>query len=207
MADDLRMLTRLTTETQRLHGDADGDVDAYLFKAQVTAEDYRTYLGRHYGFLAPLEIALATAPGLDEVIDVKARAKSALIVHDLLALGMTVEDVNALPRFAQVPSFRGPAAALGWMFAIERPLLSAAVIRGQLARFLPSEMAVAAAYLGCYQGQVGAMWRALGEAMDRVAYLPAIGDRMVVAAQEAFRGLARWRRDDRGRSAVIRIAG
>lgn len=207
MADDLRMLTRVTTETQPLHGDADGDVDEYLFKANVTAEDYRTYLCRHYGFLAPLEIALATAPGVEDVIDIKARAKSALIVHDLLALGMTVEDINALPQYTLIPTFRGPAGALGWMFAIERPLLSAAVIRGQLARFLPSEMAVASAYLGCYQGQVGAMWRALGEAMERVAYMPAIGDRMVAAAQEAFRGLARWRRHDRGRSGVIRIAG
>ena len=207
MPDDLRMLTRLTTETQPYHGDADGDVDEYLFKPRVTAEDYRTYLCRHYGFLAPLEIALATAPSVGEVIDVKARAKSALIVHDLLALGMTVEDINALPQYAQVPSFRGPAGALGWMFAIERPLLSAAVIRGQLARFLPNQMAVASAYLGCYQGQVGARWRELGEAMDHVAYMPAVADRMVAAAQEAFRALARWRRDDRGRAGVIRIAG
>lgn len=206
MGDDLRMLARLNLETRNHHADADGDVDTYLFKSGVRVEDYRAFLCRIYGFIVPLEAALMNAPSLEEAIDVRLRIKSALLVHDLLALGMTVDEVNALPQ-AAAPTFRGPAAALGWMYVLERPLLSAAVIRGHLATFLPTEMALASAYLLCYAGQVGAQWRELGEAMDRVAYAQAVADLMVSGANDAFRALSRWRRSDPQQQVGIRIAG
>lgn len=77
----LRMLVRLTEVTQPHHADADRDVDRYLFRPDVTTEDYRTYLARVYGFLVPREAAIAMAPGIDNVIDVRVRAKSALVVY------------------------------------------------------------------------------------------------------------------------------
>jgi heme oxygenase len=206
MADDLRMLARLNAETQPHHGDADGDVDVYLFRRDVTAEAYRTFLCRVYGFLVPIEAALLSAPSLEEAIDVRARVKSALLVHDLLSLGMSMDQVNALPQAAG-PTFRGPAAALGWLYVIERPMLSAAVIRSHLATSLPTEMVLASAYLACYSGQVGTLWRELGQAMDRVAYSQAVADRMVVSAHESFRALSRWRRHEPKHETGIRIAG
>ena len=205
--DELRVLARLNEETQIHHADADSDVDRYLFCSRVGAMEYRTYLQRVYGFLVPLEAALASAPELDSIIDVRGRTKSALLAHDLFALGMTMDEVNALPQCGHIPTFRGPAAALGWMYVIERPLLASAVIRGHLASYLPTEMATASAYLMCYAGQVGAMWRELGLAMDHVAASPAIADRIVVAAHDAFRTLHRWRSQDLGRASVIRYAG
>lgn len=208
MGEDLRLLNRLNIETRLHHGDADADVDEYLFRPQVSAADYRTFLQRVYGFVAPLEAALLAAPGLYEVLDVRARAKAPLLAADLLALGMSLEEVQALPQCVSMPTFRGPAAALGWMYVVERPLLSAAVIRGHLATFLSTEMACASSYFLCYQGQVGAMWRELGEAMDRVAYSPAIEDRIVSGATEGFRMLARWRTQDHSRAVgIVRIAG
>lgn len=194
MGEDLRMLSRLNVETRSHHAEADADLDRFLFRAPVTAADYRTYLCRVYGFLAPVELALETAPGLDEVIDRKPRRKIPLLVHDLLALGMTMDEILLLPQCTQVPTFRGPASALGWMYVVERPLLSAAVIRGQVARFLPAEMAFASAYFNCYRGQAGALWRELGESMDRVAYSQAVADLIAVAAHDGFRCLARWQR-------------
>jgi heme oxygenase (biliverdin-IX-beta and delta-forming) len=208
MGDALRVLNRLNLETRLHHAEADADVDDYLFCPDVSALDYRTFLARAYGFVAPLEAALATAPGLEEVIDVRGRAKAALIVHDLLALGMTMEEVQALPQSMGMPIFRGPASALGWIYVIERPLLSAAVIRGHLATHLPTEMACASSYFQCYQGQVGTMWRELGEAMEQLSYSPAFESRIVTGANEAFRMLARWHHQDHSRSGgIIRVAG
>jgi heme oxygenase len=203
--DGLRVLTRLNEETQVHHAEADADIDRYLFREGVSAFDYRTYLVRWYGFLAPLEAALAMAPELDPIIDVRGRAKAALVAHDLLALGMTMSEVNELPQCLSIPTFRGPAAALGWMYIAERPVLASAVIRGHLSTHLPSEMACASAYLMCYAGQVGAMWRALGESMDRVASTSAIADRLIVAAHDSFRALHRWRAHDLHRT-VVRAA-
>lgn len=208
MGEELRVLNRLNIDTRLHHGEADADVDDYLFRPQVSVADYRTFLVRAYGFIAPLEASLRSAPGLDEVVDVRARAKTALIVHDLLALGMTMDELNTLPQCMTMPMFRGPASALGWLYVVERPLLSAAVIRGHLATFLPTEMACASSYFLCYQGQVGALWRELGEAMDRVASSRAIEDRVVNGATEGFRVMARWRKSEQSRSAgIIRIAG
>jgi heme oxygenase len=202
--DELRMLVRLNEETQPHHADADGDVDRYLFRQQVAAKDYRTYLSRVYGFLVPLETALAMTPGLEEAIDVRARAKAAMLVHDLMALGMTMDQVTELPQ-CSIPTLRGPAIALGWMYVIERPLLASAVLRGHLTTYLRAEMAYASTYLGCYEGQVGTMWRELGEAMDRVAVTQSIADRMVSSAGDAFRTLRRFREELS--EGTIRIAG
>lgn len=204
--DELRMLTRLNEETQVHHADADSDVDRYLFCDGVSAVDYRTYLQRVYGFLVPLEAALATAPEIDEIIDVRIRAKAALVARDLMALGMTMNEVNQLPQCMRIQLFRGPAAALGWLYVVERPLLASAVIRGHLAAQLPAEMLNASSYFMCYAGQVGAMWRELGEAMDRVAVTGSIGDRIVVAAHDAFRTLHTWRNEDLQRISGIRYA-
>src|SRR4051812_9262744 len=168
--EELRLLARLNAETQIHHADADSDVDRYLFCEPIRSVDYKTYLERLYGFLVPVEAALAQAPELSSVIDVKGRSKAALVAHDLLALGMTMDEVNALPQCGRVAPFRGPAAALGWMYIVERPTLASAVIRGHLAAYLPTEMATASSYLMCYAGQVGAMWRELGMAMDQVAH-------------------------------------
>jgi heme oxygenase len=208
MSEDLRVLNRLNIETRSHHAEADADVDEYLFRPLVNAGEYCKYLARVYGFVSPLETALMSAPGLDEVVDVRARAKSALLAHDLLALGMTLEEIQALPQCDLIPVFRGPASALGWVYVIERPLLSAAVIHGHLAPRMPAEMATASSYFMCYQGQVGAMWRDLGEAMDRVAYSAAVEARIVSGAGEAFRALTRWRHKDHSRSSgIVRIAG
>jgi heme oxygenase (biliverdin-IX-beta and delta-forming) len=205
--DDLRMLVRLNEETQPHHAEADGDVDRYLFRPKVTAEDYRTYLSRVYGFLVPLEASLAMAPGLEDVIDVRLRAKSALVVHDLMALGMDMNAVNDLPQCQTIPAFRGPAAALGWMYVIERPLLASAVLRGHLSTYLRAEMAYASSYLACYAGQVGTMWRELGEAMDRIAYTSSVADLIITSAHQAFRTLNHFRLHELAQSTTIRVAG
>jgi len=184
--DELRMLIRLNEETQPHHAEADSDVDRYLFRQHVAVEDYRTYLSRVYGFLVPLEAGLAMTPGLDEALDVRARAKSALVVHDLMALGTTMDEVSDLPQCSMIPTFHGPAIALGWIYVIERPLLASAVLRGHLATYLRAEMAYASSYLGCYAGQVGTMWRELGEVLDRVATTPAIADRIIASAARSI---------------------
>ncbi len=202
MGDALLMLARLGRETLAHHSDADADIDRFLFAPTTTAADYRTYLARLYGLLEPYEAALATTPGIDAVIDVAVRSKAAFVAQDLMMLGMTRREVEQLPRCLGVPTFRGSGAALGWMYVMERPLLASAVIRRHLATRLPKEMASASAYLACYAGRVGTMWRELGEAMDRVASSPAIGDRIVHAAGEAFRTLHRWRTHELRQTAV-----
>jgi|SRR5580692_1986208 heme oxygenase len=190
------ILTRLAHETEVHHAEADADIDRFLFTPRPTAEDYRNYLARVYGFLAPLEGALAVTPGLDRIIDVRARAKAAFVARDLVALGASLPLIGRLPICLSVPAFRGAAAALGWLYTAERPMLAAAMIRRHLSTQLPVEIDQASAYLGCYDGVVSTRWRDLGNAMQRIAATEVIADRIVDAAREAFRAQRRWRMTD-----------
>ena len=202
MGEGPRMLARLGRETQSHHAEADSDLDRYLFGATTTVDDYRSYLVRIYGFVAPFEHAITSTPQLEEVVDMRARIKTPLLLHDLYALGMSDDEIANIPLCMNVPSFRGAAAALGWMYVVERPVLASAVIRRHLQTRLPGEMACASAFLGCYAGHVGKMWRALGTAIDKVAITPAIADRIVSCAHDAFRTQHRWRLQDLQRVAL-----
>jgi heme oxygenase len=207
MPVELRMLTRLNEETQVHHLEADADLDRYVFQYDATRTDYRTYLARVYGFVVPLEQALVHTPGLDDIIDLQARSKSALLLYDLLALGMTLQDVQELPQCLSIPSFKGPAAALGWMYVVERPMLQAPVIRTHLESKLGRGITASTAYLSCYAGHAGVRWRELALAMDRVASTPVLADRIATSASDAFRCLLRWKTSDLASSAGIRAAG
>lgn len=200
------ILERISQETVAHHADADADIDRFLFRRNATVVDYRVYLSRLYGFLVPLEAALAATPGLDEVVEIGSRVKAPHVIHDLLALDLTVEDLGELAQCTSIPVFRGPAAALGWMYVSERTMLASAVIRRHLATHLQLEMASAAHYLTCYAGKVGTRWRELGVAMDHHATTPTIADRIVLAAHDAFRCLHRWRTYDLQHPAGIRFA-
>lgn len=202
MVTDLRMLHRLNVDTEMHHGEADADLDRYIFRDDVTRTHYRTYLTRLYGFVVPLEHALQHTPGLDDCIDLQTRAKSAMLLYDLLALGMTLQDLSELPQCLSIPTFKGPAAALGWMYVAERPMLQAAVIKSHLEARLGRNLSAASAYLSCYAGQAGQRWRELGQAMDRVGSTPALADRIATAANEGFRCLLRWKTQDLSRAHV-----
>jgi heme oxygenase len=185
------MIDRLHAETRANHADADADFDL-LFREQTTVSDYLTFLTRQYGFEAPLESACASTPNLDLMIDVRDRHKAGLIAQDLMSLGLRPADVSQIPQCLRVPQFRGAAEALGWMYVIERATLAHSVIRHHLMTRLPHVMRCASAYLQAYAGHVGKRWRDFGNVLDDVARHPAIADRIVDAANDAFRTQRRW---------------
>jgi heme oxygenase len=69
---------------------------------------------------------------------------------------------------------------------------------------LPREMRSAANYLSSYTGVVGTRWRKFGATLDDVAHMPEIANRVVAAANEAFRCQRRWiAQDARDRRVAI----
>ncbi len=185
------MIDRLSQETSVFHGEADRDIDA-LFRPRVSAVDYRDYLVRAYGFEAPLEAALALSSSLDMMLDLRARARAGLIAQDLLRLGMRPSTITDLPLCLTVPQFRSTAEALGWMYVTERAALAHSVIRRHLMTCLPEVMVTASAYLQSAGGLLGTRWRQFGAVLDEVATHPAVADRIVASANEAFRNHRRW---------------
>lgn len=189
------MIDRLNQETAVFHSESDHDIDT-LFRPNVSAEDYRDYLIRAYGFEAPLESALALSSALDMMLDLRGRARAGLIAQDLMRLGLRPATMAELPMCLTVPQFRGTAEALGWMYVVERGALAHAIIRRHLMTCLPDAMVTASAYLQSAGGLLGTRWRQFGAALDEVAQHPAVADRIVASAHEAFRCHRRWMMQD-----------
>ncbi|MBA3452372.1 MAG: biliverdin-producing heme oxygenase [Deltaproteobacteria bacterium] len=185
------MIERLNDETRPHHAEADSDLDV-LFRRETSATDYMLYLMRLYGFEAPLESALMTTPTLDLMLNLRERSRSSLIAKDLMALGLRPVAVAELPMCLTIPSFRGAAEALGWMYVCERATLAHSVIRHHLLTRFPIEMQNAANYLQAYAGTAGGLWRKFGTTLDHVGRHPAIADRVIASAHDAFRAQRRW---------------
>lgn len=186
-------VTRLRDETGSLQRRAWCSLT--LFDAGTSWLDYRLYLCRMYGFLAPIERALDETPELAAVIrDAPLRNnKVALLAHDLVSLGVPRAHLGQLPRIA-APALDELPEALGWMYILEAGTLEARELGRHLAPLLPEELEGASAYLRCYGDEVAARWRAFGAALD--AYATRAGapaaDRIVAAATDGFLRLHRW---------------
>lgn len=169
--------------------------DLALFGDCASWLDYRLYLCRMYGFLAPIERALGEAPELTDVIcDADQRnTKSALLACDLAALGVERGHLVQIPRIS-VPLLDELPAALGWMYVVEASTLEGEVLARHLAPRLSSELDCASSYLRCYGGDVLVRWREFGAAVDAYVDRAEAGvcDRIVLAATECLIRLHRW---------------
>jgi len=165
------------------------------FGAAASWLDYRLYLCRMYGFLAPIERALADSPDLAQVIeDAGARnTKAALLAHDLASLGVDRGHLGQIPRIAP-PLLDELPEALGWMYVVESSTLDGETLARRLSPRLLSELDGAAAYLHCYGHEVHARWRDFTAALE--AYVDradaGVCDRIVLAATDGLIRLHRW---------------
>ncbi len=183
------LLTRLTLETTAHHAHVDEALHGPLEFPTVPA--YRQYLCTLYGFQAPLEAAVVLTPGMD--LDfMQGRLKAGRIASDVLAIGLTAKEFRVLARRHTIPAFRSVPEALGWLYVSERMTLQHETLRHRLANELSIVVELGGSFLAAYHGVAGERWRELGELLDQVAWSADIGDRVVAAANEAFRWLAGW---------------
>ncbi len=185
------MIERLDHETRMHHVDADRELDA-LFQPDLTRSDYLQFLLRAYGFETPLDNAIAMTPNLDRILDLPRRSRAGFLAKDLVAMGLRTAEVTLLPVCLAIPQFRSVSEAMGWMYVLERSTLSHNVLRRHLRAQLPLDTDVGSAYLGSYDGVAGRRWQELGTALDEVAQHPAIAERIIVAAGDAFRSRRTW---------------
>ncbi len=180
------MVSRLDRETEPYHHAADSDRMSIMTPGSSPAS-YLSFLSRIYGFEGPVEAALAMTPRLDTMLDLRGRTRIRLLRADLFALGIV--DAATLPRCPSVFPFRHAAAALGWTYAIERNRRLHGIIERHLDDALPDQPR---GYFAVRDRSAGERWRELGDALDRIGRVPAIGDQIVLAARSAFRCQHSW---------------
>jgi heme oxygenase len=184
-----RMLMRLNLETRAQHPEADYPW-LELISLDTSRSRYVDQLVATYGFEAPVEAALQLTPQLSEVVPHRHRARSGLVVEDLLALGMTPAKIARLPQCRAVVPFRDPAEAFGWMYVLERATLLHDTVCTHISTRLPAVSALS--YLSAYHGIATTRWQELGRAIDDYAVTPAAGDHVIAAARAAFTCQRDW---------------
>jgi heme oxygenase len=185
----VRLFEQLHTETEAFHAEA--DEDALQLLGAVGVADYWRFLIRTYGFVVPVERAIVQAPDVGDVVDVRRFHKHNLLRQDLLELGMQPREIDRLPQ-CPVPKLELAEDALGWAYVIERSTLGHSNLFRHLGMVMPGQMAFTSAYLKCYFGAIGEMWRSFGVALDRFAE-PRRSHRVIEAAKAAFHALGSWR--------------
>jgi heme oxygenase len=173
-------LLRVELETHAYHRDADRPWLA-LLAPELTRQQYADRLARIYVFEAPLEAALAYTPYVPSLVGMRARSR--LLARDLFTLD--VPAAKRVPRL--IAPFPSVAAALGWLYVIERSARLLDAARSHVRARLPDEPAL---YL--HDPEAPARWDGLASILDRVACSPRVTDDIIHAAHDAFRCLLDW---------------
>lgn len=182
------LVRRLKLETQSLHAEVEGLVRELA--GDFSADDYRDWLARLYGFFEPLERQLATRRDWPEGFKLLARLKTPLLAVDLHVLAVKTAH---LPRCDVLPRVDTLSRALGALYVTEGATLGGPLIERRLVERLP-HVSDARAYLSSYSGRTGAKWRAMGDALDQAPQ----PDETVAAACDTFRCLTTWLAPERG---------
>lgn len=157
----------------------------------ATPEAYRQYLARQYGFIAPLERALARLPDLRFAVETRRFDKHERLRRDLEALNTRADELVCC---SEIPIFNDVQTALGWAYVTERSSLGHTSLFQGLASLLPREAAFAGSYLKCYFGAIGESWREFVESLDAAATSEHDETRIISAAREASTRYAAWLR-------------
>ena len=153
----------------------------------LTCAEYRKYLERWFGFVAPLEAELQRARVWDALrLDPRERSKRQSLEHDLGELGSVV---CALP-LSGLPELRGLPEAVGSAYVIEGSTLGGRVLSRHVQTCLGAE--VPRGFLEVYGSETGQRWHAFRAALASYAVGREAQDRVIAGAKSTFRAFTRW---------------
>ena len=119
---------------------------------------YPQLLLRMLAFYRPMEAALEQEAWDRLGMTNGERRKAPLLVRDLLAIGISPQQLAAVAD-AAIPEFAGQAGALGCCYVLEGATLGGQLIAKRLKGALHLDQANGAAFFNGYGRATGAMWR------------------------------------------------
>lgn len=186
------ILSQLKAQTSALHERLEAALD--LLNSDLTVRDYRSLLKDFYGFYRPLETGLKSFEvGLESAgVGPAARRKLPSLRRDLLSLGLTEDDIGALPLCAYTPRVEDVASAFGCMYVTEGATLGGQLLTRHFAAKFALTPENGCAFFGSYGPLVGARWREFGSALEEFARREGGAAAMVAAARATFTTLETW---------------
>jgi heme oxygenase len=152
---------------------------------------YQWLVERFYGFLAVWDPAAASLVPADHQAFFEERRKIAKLESDLAVLGLSTEEIERLPRAGDEARPRTFAAVLGGMYVFEGSTLGGQYIARNVEKNLGLSEGRGYAFFRSYGDDVGRMWKAFKETVDKIAPTE-MHDEIVAAAEGTFRAFYEW---------------
>jgi len=175
-----------------------------LMHSDLSREEYRQFVGRFFGFYAPLESLLRASNHWQLLaFDYATRQKTPRLVQDLLALGGSAAELAATPRCTNLPALTTPEQQLGCLYVIEGATLGGRIITRQLQTQLGLTPESGGALFDGYGTQTGPHWKAFctlltnnadqndGHSANHCATENRHGE-IVAGANHTFEALTHW---------------
>lgn len=181
----------LDEQTSHLRTDAEAELAS--FYRVTTPEQYYRFLGRSYGFIAPLERSLLDTADIELVLDTRRFGKHRMLEQDLQTAGMKLIEIQSLPQCMWIPWFDDVHTALGWAYVAERSVQTLPSLYRHLASTLPGQAAFGATFLKYYAAGSGAMWSSFVQSVARASSEPEHVEAVIAGAKVGYRFFRRWR--------------
>lgn len=184
------MHDHLREATAAIHRRVETQLD--LLDPELTLERYRSILEAFFGYYAPLERALASASATASPRGFALAARTPRIERDLVTLGISRQQVAALPRCMTLPPLNGAADVAGCLYVVEGASLGGRVISRALRRRLVLHADNGASFFAGEGDATAARWRAVLAWIEEVAAAAHCGNAIVATACNTFETLSRW---------------
>ncbi|KTC61955.1 biliverdin-producing heme oxygenase [Pseudomonas savastanoi] len=185
-----KLLAALRAETSQLHVKLERRMP--FFSSALDHALYLRLLKAYYGFYAPLEAVLHDSALMPAELTPQDRVKTAVLVEDLRALGLSDDDIRQLPRCEQLPAVDSPGSCLGVMYVLEGATLGGQVLRREINRRLGLDEQSGAAFLDVYGADTGPRWKAFLNHLDAVPREVVFTDAAAFAAHSTFACFEQW---------------
>lgn len=163
-----------------------------VLRPDLTRADYLDILRGFYGWYVPLETLVFLVEGWSSLgLDMHARRKVPLLTQDLITMGMTQEQMAAIPHCPSLPQVETLAQGLGCLYVLEGATLGGRVIERHF-QHQESQKHWSTHFFGGYHEQTSTMWKRFSSTIAAYATDVVLAESMVASAQETFLSLEQW---------------
>ncbi|MGN7454595.1 biliverdin-producing heme oxygenase [Paenibacillus pasadenensis] len=162
-----------------------------IMEGTLDPAGYRRYLELFYGFIQPAEERIYPDAELESLgLEAAVRQKAPLLESDLEKLGLSREELGAIPRCAELPDLSDPARKLGYLYVLEGSTLGGQIISRKLAASLGLDEERGLAYFRAYGDDTRSRWLEMRSIIEQGA--AGREEETIAAAKETFALLERW---------------
>jgi heme oxygenase len=168
-----------------------------MFSPDYTLAEYTELLQKFYGFFKPLEATFQAHPDWVQGLEVSSfilaeRLRTPLLEKDLLALGLSSEQVAQLPVCKKLPELTSKAQMMGCLYVLEGSTLGGQGIAKKLSAALQLTPEKGLAFYTGHGPETMPKWKAFKGVLDSAF---SVEDDLASIAQTAgatFEALADW---------------